>query len=181
MMQTSRRHCRPRRRATGSSLGLVVLAFCAALLVGCGETRQAEVIDQGTASQAARTEIERTVKNWLESMNRGDIDAVLALVTDDFTLIPPGQPPLSGREAVAQALSHLFEHSAVNLTYSSDERRVDGGLAVERGRLVRALHPRDESSPVVESFNLMMAFQREGESWKLLWQVWNSNLPGEGA
>ncbi len=47
---------------------------------------------------------EPTVLNYIEAMNRDDVEAAVALFTDNGALQPPFQKPLVGREAVAAYL-----------------------------------------------------------------------------
>jgi len=158
----------------------LLLPATAHALSGCSQSPSDDQAIPQKGPEEAQAKIDATIRQWLEAMNRGDAEAVLALTAEGCTLLSPEQIPISGRDSVAAALRHVFEEAAVTLTYSADERKIDGGLAVERGRLVRALHPRNGDNPVAESFNLVTVFQQEGESWKILWQIWNSNLPSEG-
>src|SRR6187401_1307706 len=61
----------------------------------------------GRRRQSSMTEdekaIRRLVADWFEATKRGDLDAVLALMTDDVVFLVPGKPPMMGKPAFAAA------------------------------------------------------------------------------
>jgi uncharacterized protein (TIGR02246 family) len=53
-------------------------------------------------------QIRQLVTNWIDSTKRGDIQAVLDLMTEDVVFLLPGRPPMIGRatfEAASKAQS----------------------------------------------------------------------------
>jgi len=47
--------------------------------------------------------IRELVGTWMSATKAGDIDAVLALMTNDVVFLTPGAPPMTGKEAFASA------------------------------------------------------------------------------
>ncbi len=65
----------------------------------------------------------------------GDVDAIKALITDDFVAMTPDKPPIEGREAVAAEIeSDLQSMKVQRLRFTHDEVVVTGQWAYARGR-----------------------------------------------
>ena len=48
--------------------------------------------------------IRAVVADWCDATREGDIDRVLALMTDDVLFLVPGAPPMQGRKTFAAGL-----------------------------------------------------------------------------
>jgi hypothetical protein len=72
-----------------STLVVVVLAACAAELPS---------IDP----EAEAAELMRISREWSEVAGSGDLDATLAYWADDAVMMPPGMPPLKGKQAIRE-------------------------------------------------------------------------------
>jgi len=44
-------------------------------------------------------EVRRVIDDWRNAVNAGDIERILQIAADDFEIMPPGQPGLSGESA----------------------------------------------------------------------------------
>jgi len=90
--------------------------------------------DPGTMSTNIRdAEIDETFTLWAEAGQRGDADAMAALVTDDAEFWSQGQPALRGRAAVLDAFRRVFVAYQVEQRWERVERIVSGDWAWERG------------------------------------------------
>lgn len=130
------------------------------------------------AGPAADELVREAMRTWLNAQIRGDEEALAPLYAEGAILLVPGRPALSGREAVLTEFRRLLAEAEIQLTYTSDERQIREDLSVERGRLVRALRPRAGGQARAESLNLLTVMTREADgTWRIAWQMWNSNLP----
>jgi uncharacterized protein (TIGR02246 family) len=128
--------------------------------------------------QGAEERIREVLRTWLNSQIRGEPEALGEIYAEDAVAMPPGRPPLSGREAILSDIRQTLAEAELQLSYTSDSRLIREDLSVERGRLVRAVHPRTGGPPAAESLNLVTVMVRGPDGrWRIRWQVWNSNLP----
>ena len=108
-----------------------------------------------------------------------DLDALVALTTDDVVVLPPGRPPVVGQKALRSFYQALVEKTpdAQVLAYSEewDEVRILGDFALQWGTIrerTKASVTADESSSAVHAMR-MLARQPDG-SWKIARFMWNA-------
>lgn len=109
---------------------------------------------------------EAAVRNLLDDIvmafNNQDMEALLALHTDDIVLMDPGMPTVQGKEQVQRLFARLkTEKISLNLRLTVHEVVVSGNLAFFRGivfvRKTKAAEP-----PVHDSGRVICLF-RKGE------------------
>jgi len=117
-----------------------------------------------------------------EASGAGDLDALMAIRTDDFVSIPPGSPAVQGKEAVRAFLSRMFDAFRPTKTeFGFEEIRVSGDLAFARGDYEMRLVPSSGGDPIRDRGNTLFVAERQGNgSWKLARAMWNSSeMPSE--
>lgn len=70
-------------------------------------------------------QIRELVATWMSATRAGDIDTVLALMTDDVVFLVPGQPPFGKQEFAA----------AMRVPPGSPQLRIDGRSEIEEIRV----------------------------------------------
>ena len=108
-----------------------------------------------------------------------DLDALVALTTDDVVVLPPGRPPVVGQKALRNFYQGLVERNpdAQVLAYSEEweEVRILGDLAFQWGTITertKASVTAAESTSSVHAMR-MLARQPDG-SWKIARFMWNA-------
>src|SRR5687768_2833610 len=74
----------------------VLTLVCYLSLVSC---------EQKADQQELKTSIEEAGAKWTQALERGDLDAVAAMYTDDAYILPPNMPAMQGREGVKKYFS----------------------------------------------------------------------------
>ena len=69
---------------------------------------------------------------WFAAMESGDVDGLLALVTDDIVIKVPGAPEIVGKAAVEQTLRQFHAGRSERVEFEVVEVGVDGDLAFAR-------------------------------------------------
>lgn len=157
-------------------LWVVLLALL--LVVGCATQEVAQAPAPEPSGPAPEEQVREVMRSWLNAQIRGSMDDLAAVYADSAYLMTPGRQALSGRDAILAEYSRVLAESEIQVTYTGDEREIREDLFVERGRLVRSLRPRDGSQARAESLNLVTVMRREADgTWRIIWQIWNSNLP----
>ena len=108
-----------------------------------------------------------------------DLDALVALTTDDVVLLPPGRDPVVGHGALKSFYQALVERSpdAQVLAYSEEweEVRVVGDFAFQWGTITERTKlsvTAPESTSSVHAMR-MLARQADG-NWKIARFMWNA-------
>ncbi|MCJ7754727.1 MAG: nuclear transport factor 2 family protein [Thermoanaerobaculales bacterium] len=71
---------------------------------------------------------------WMEAFNSHDAKAVAALYTTDAVLLPPNEPAVFGRDAIAATHAELFATGDFKIDIEPLETVIDGQLAYVAGR-----------------------------------------------
>ena len=112
--------------------------------------------------------IRRLVADWFEATKRGDLDAVLALMTDDVVFLVPGKPPMMGKPAFAAASRAQAAHGQPSFDGEStiQEISVHGEWAWMWSRLAVSITP-PGGQAVVRSGHTLTILRKEGGRWLL--------------
>lgn len=87
-------------------------------------------------------------RQWIDIVNKGDVDRYAGLLTDDAVWIPPGQEPIRGPEAFKNWLSPFMKQYRYEFTISDERFLVSGNRALERARFRSEMISRKEDGRV---------------------------------
>jgi len=104
----------------------------------------------------------------------------MAGLTEDHLTMAPNGPTPPDNTVLAEWHRTRVEQFAFESDFTTDKVRVFGDIAIERWSSDMRLMPREGGEDVVDSTKGVWIWQRQEDgSWKLLWSIWNSNLPVE--
>lgn len=132
------------------------------------------------ADEAAVTEAVTAIWDEYEaSLSAGDIDRWVDLWTEEGIQLPPGEPPVLGKEAIRErnkaALTDLFD---ISMSITNEEVEVGGEWAVARGVYTATLTPKAGGDNVLVDGKYMTLLQRQADgTWKIFRDIFNSNVP----
>jgi ketosteroid isomerase-like protein len=121
-----------------------------------------------TADQSA--ELAALSDAWENALNAGDIEALAALYADDCVLMPPNEELMTGREAAALEFGEMI---AAGQTGELETIKVvaAGGVGYHAGTYaVRA-----SDGVVVDRGKYLEGWQKIGNEWKIVHDIWNSD------
>src|SRR5262245_14011482 len=105
----------------------VLLSAClVASLAGCCTICRKPVESSPGTPAEARASIVGTLQRLIAADNARDLEAVLACYSDDVTWLPPGEPPVSGKDAVRARYGKLFAGYHLDFTIEIAEAHADG-------------------------------------------------------
>ncbi|HEY1083955.1 MAG TPA: DUF4440 domain-containing protein [Prosthecobacter sp.] len=146
-----------------------VLAASAALLLILGPARVS-----ADAPAALDAEIKAANARWAEAYNRGDIETVASLYTDNARLLPEGSDPIEGRAAISRYLQELRTATWPDaVRFSNYEIHSDGQFAAEYSD-VEILGK--DGTVKVRSKQVLVFLKQQGQ-WKLHMDIWTNNTP----
>jgi uncharacterized protein (TIGR02246 family) len=172
-------------KISGFALVLVVAPSLALISCGrpAGEEETAQQIEMGMAADMeALTAAADEMRNaYTEAFRAGDASALAALYAEDGMRLGPNEPMVKGRAAIEEAFSKLFAMPATaELTLEGVERGGSGNLAYEIGTYKVTVQPEGGAQPMEDEGKYVVLMERADDgTWKMLAQIWNSDLPAE--
>jgi uncharacterized protein (TIGR02246 family) len=111
----------------------------------------------------------------MEAHRVGDPDRAAAIYTEDVVWLPPSGPSIAGREAVRERYRQNFESQAVEFSIHSEETRIFGDWAFDRGTTVGTILPKSaESAPRPLHDKFIALFQKTPDAgWKIARLMWS--------
>ncbi len=90
----------------------------------------------------------------------------------------PNEPAQTGRDAIRASLQKYFDQYAEESRNVAEDVRVSGDLAVVRGTFDGKSALKAGGHPAQVKGKWLGAYQRQPDgSWKILWDIYNSDLP----
>jgi uncharacterized protein (TIGR02246 family) len=142
-----------------------------ALLAGC----------QGMATPAAdsvreEASIRATDARWLAAAQAHDLEQTVSYWTDDVYMMPPGGPPIVGKDALRQYVAGAFAIPGFSISWVTDHvwiaKSADVAYAVGTDT-IRLTSP--DGKPVEEHNKAVAVWRKEPDgSWKCAVDIWNS-------
>jgi len=146
------------------------------LLGGCG---------QSAGTVELRTDTEEDVKMILGRQDRflaehsyKDGTKLAEFYTNDAVLIPPDEPIVRGKRAIAEWYQRQFEKATLieNPKVTIEEIQVHDNLAFNRGNYILKFEGETTNKPVVQNLRFMAIWKKQPDGfWKFYRDIWNTN------
>ena len=111
-----------------------------------------------------KEEIKRSIDEFVNAYNSGDIDAVLACYGDDLIKLRQGAPPETKPE-VARRVAEVFTKFHSRVDVSNDEILVSGELAFTRGSFRVTLTPKAGGETQTIDRRYLELWRKENGRW----------------
>jgi ketosteroid isomerase-like protein len=122
-------------------------------------------------------EIFTLVRQEARAINTGDLEAYLAILTDDAVFLPPGDPAKTGVELRTWLKVFLDEVTVEGLKYDTQEIVVAVNLAYHWYEFTWKLTPKAGGKPTPGQGKGIHIFRRDPDGyWKLSREIWNASL-----
>ena len=121
-------------------------------------------------------------QQWLEYELGGNLTGIVSLCADDVVWLPPNQPALRGRDAVAAWLAAAPEHRIRRIEISNVQIHSGGGLAYKLADFATWLGEagRDTDEPVTGT-HLWVLQEALPEHWQIAVVAWSIAVPNEAS
>lgn len=123
--------------------------------------------------------IDVLVARYTDAFNRRDAEAFTSLFAEEAQLMAPHVPTISGREAIRDAMPGFWEFGLRDLELTPLTVRRHGDIVLDSGRWSIRIGSgpdaaRDEGKDI-------RVWQRQADgSWKIIFDIWNTDLPALG-
>lgn len=115
-------------------------------------------------------------REWSEVAATGNIDSLLTYWHQDAVMMPPGQPPLRGKEAIRKYVEAGFQAPGFEISWEPVSAHVSGhgdmAYLIERNRVAYE----DSLGNLVNEHNKVVTVWRKQDdgSWKNVVDMWNA-------
>ncbi len=154
----------------------------AMVLAACAPASQGPVSGSEADTEAVVEAIEDMEAQYASAVTSGDLEAILALYSDEGAHMVPNQPAVIGKSAIRALWEERFGQNVYESTQTVEEVKVSGDLAVSRTTIKGTTTPKDGSEPNAFNLKALIVYQRQSDgSWKRVWSAYNSNNPPASA
>ncbi len=141
------------------------------LLAGCSSQEVGDL----EADTAAVNDI---WNQYSSSLSSGDLDRWMSLWTEGGVQMPPGEPPVIGKDQIRARIKGLLDQFTFNMGIINEEVGVARDWAFARGTYGATLTPKEGGEAIVVDGKYMTILQRQPDgSWKIYRDIFNSNVP----
>ncbi|UCG87871.1 MAG: SgcJ/EcaC family oxidoreductase [Gemmatimonadota bacterium] len=130
-------------------------------LIAC--TSQQPVTEDFTGAISAAND------RFMETFASGDGAALAELYTEDGRLLPPGNEPVSGQEAIGEFWQAVIDGGVAQVRLMIDEVNGAGDWVYELSRY--AMY--DATGATVGEGKYIVIWRRTAEGWRLHRDIWN--------
>jgi len=148
--------------AAGARCALFAVAIP---LLGCATTH--------SPREDVRSAVEAANKQFMQAVGRGDAGQLANLYTVDAQLLPPGNPIVTGRQAIQGYWQGAFGAGLKSLMLTTAEVQASEGGAYEVGRYAIP----GEGGNNADTGKYVVIWKRDDGQWKLHRDIWNSDKP----
>ena len=128
------------------------------------------------AQQSIRTTIEANTKQFMEAFNKGDAAAVANMYAVEARLLPPNADMVVGRANIQTFWQGAISAGLKMVSLEAEHIETQGNLAVEVGRYT-ATTPGAGGATMTDKGKYVVVWKKEGASWKLAADIFNTNTP----
>lgn len=128
------------------------------------------------AQQPARAAIEANTRQFIAAFNKGDAAAVANMYTTGARLLPPNAEMVEGRANIQKYWQEAITAGFKMVSLEAVHIETQGNIAVEVGRYTITV-PGAGGVTTTDKGKYVVTWKREGRSWKLAIDIFNTNMP----
>lgn len=114
----------------------------------------------------------------MQAENDGDADFFDTACTEDVVVMPPHMPAVVGRGAAVGFMREFLGQFDMAIQYVSEETRIHGDMASDRGTYSQTLTAKAGGAPIPENGKFLWLYSREPDGfWKMSRVMWNASEP----
>jgi uncharacterized protein (TIGR02246 family) len=129
-------------------------------------------------TQADERAIRALVDQEVAAANKGDVDVLLGLWTEDAVRMQPNGPAVVGKEALEAQYRSIFEYVTIEYAVILEEVVAAGEWGFGRGTYTVTATPRAGGEPSEDHGKFIDIYRRLPDgTWKYARHIWNSDQP----
>lgn len=146
----------------------LILALLLSAVYSCSEKKE-------TPKQATAEELSQMNRDFAKALNDKDATAAANCYTEDATLLPPNEAPVTGRTNIQKYWEGAIDAGAFDVSVATISTGSNGDLGYEIGRFQMSM--KDSSGNVTtERGKYVELLKRDKDgTWKSTHGIWNSD------
>ena len=137
-------------------------------------------MDAPNTADIDRAEVTRTTAALLAAVNSSDAAGCAAVWAADGVLMPPHHPAVEGRQAIGAYFRDLFSRRRFRFAFTASHIHLTGDTATERVTYTAVIWGGDDAPPIEDAGKGLHVYRRQPDnSWKLAYDIWNSDQPAQ--
>ena len=116
--------------------------------------------------QEDERQLRRLIAVWMQSMEEGDVDTVLSLISNDAVFLMPGQAPMKKTDFAET--QHAIVHLKFSIDYDIQDLAVSGDLAYCWNHLSVEIDLMEQGETLQRAGNVLSVFRKEDGKWRML-------------
>jgi uncharacterized protein (TIGR02246 family) len=118
--------------------------------------------------------IQAAAASWAEAFNRGDIDAIVAMYTDDAQLLPDGSEAIIGHTEIREFFRRMKGSNPIQtIRFSNFELFGTEPVITEHSEI----EIRDKNGKVEVRGKQVLIRVKQNDQWKIHRDIWTNNGP----
>lgn len=147
--------------------------FGVALIVAFASLAQGQ-----NTSASTRKAIDENLKVFIEAFNKGDAAGVAAIYAMDAKLLPPNAKLVEGQANIQTFWGRAISAGVKVVSLTTSDVTGTGDYAIDTGKYVTTM-PAASGGTTTDEGKFVVVWQRQGSSWKIIRDIWNSDKPAQ--
>lgn len=144
--------------------GAVPLAMLCLPAAGLADGAAATITSGPPREVAA---LEKRIAQWLDGYNRADVKQMMDVFSGDFTDESNDVMATANKAQITQAFTSLFARYDARIVGVTDEIRVSGDMAFDRGHYIQTFTSKAGSTTITETGRFLEVWRREDGVWRV--------------
>ena len=111
--------------------------------------------------------LEKRIAQWLEGYNRGDVKQMMDVFSSGFIDESNDVVPAADKAQVTQAFTTLFAKYDAHIVGVTDEIRVSGDMAFDRGHYTQTFTSKAGGTTITQTGRFLEVWKREDGVWRV--------------
>jgi uncharacterized protein (TIGR02246 family) len=117
---------------------------------------------------------------WNQDMAAKDVDKSVSHYTDDATLMTPGGPPATGKDAIRKGFTEMYSDPAMTLKFAATRVEVakSGELGFSQGTYTMTMTDPATKQVMTDNGSYVTGYRKQADgSWKAVSDIVTSSVP----
>jgi ketosteroid isomerase-like protein len=131
-----------------------------------------------TDSTAEKLSLEKARTDLISAMNSNDINAIMSALSSEHVTMAPNEPAYDDMEKLRRWHEFRVEHFDTEYQFNVVKTTYSDQYAMDYWMLeTNSISKTENESTMGDNKGIWIWKRMEDGEWKLLWSIWNENIP----
>jgi len=157
-------------KVSASQTWAIIFLFLIPLLFSCNPAQKNANTEQDL--------LEKARMEFIAAMNANDIDAIMDFLSSGHVTMAPNEPAYYDNDKLRQWHEYRVEHFNTNFKFDILSTKYSEKYAIDYWMLTTdSFSITENESTMGDNKGIWVWERQEDGQWKLLWSIWNENIP----